>query len=484
MKPVQALYGLSAMKLAKCSPASGLHSPRDKLVTRALLLLLLGGIFGLTAGCTLLRIGVQGAGKPSAEPGLVEEQLELQRFVDDFLARGAQGLDESAERLGTDAGREQVLRLKLLLGSSVLSIVSGPNPNANLLDLVSVTVLTRLSIQDYWMHTTNGAAFQPWLDATRVLETNVWDLAARFLQPAQVAELRAGIEEWYARTPEVRTAFFARPHAFLHMMRTSQEKEAPRTSVFSLINLDATAGLDPAVREVTQTRLFGERAMFTAQRMPFVLRLQGELLAYEVTEQPASRLVLSNFTQLSESTQRISGAAASLSQTVGQLPDRISAELKEVLAALESQEGKLPDLVAKVDRALVSGEKMSSSLTTTLTDFTRLMKLFRVGEPRTNEPRTNERPFNILDYAKTAEEIGATAQNLNALIGSMNQSTPEIQRLSLQASADLKKVLDRGFRLGLVLIAVLLTGAVLAGLVYTFFAEKLKRRAAAGSGQS
>jgi hypothetical protein len=60
------------------------------------------------------------------------------------------------------------------------------------------------------MHTTNGAAFQPWLDANRVLETDVWDLAARFLQPAQVAELRAGINDWYARTPwvGVRTTYF------------------------------------------------------------------------------------------------------------------------------------------------------------------------------------------------------------------------------------------------------------------------------------
>ena len=478
MKPTQALYGLSAMKLAKCSPASALHSPRDKLVTRALLLLLLASTSGLTAGCTLLRVSRGGAGKPSAHPGLVEEQSEVQRFADDFIARGGQGLDQSAERLGTDAGREQVLRIKLVLGSSMLSIVSGPNPNANLLDVVSVTVLTRLSIQDYWMHTTNGAAFQPWLDATRVLETNAWDLAARFLPPAQVAELRTGINVWYARTPEVRTAFFARPHAFANMVRTTQGEEAQSTSVFSLVNLDPIAGLDPAVREVTQTRLFAERAMYTAQRLPFVLRLQGDLLGYELAEQPSARLLLSNSTKLSDGVLRISAAAASLSQIVGQFPDRISAERKELVAALESQEGKSRDLVAGVDSALVSGEKLSNSLTITLTNFTGLMKLLR-GEPRKNKP-----PFNILDYAKTAEEFGAMAQNLNALIGSMNQSAPEIQRLTQEANADLQKEVDRGFRLGLVLIAVLLTGAVLAGLVYTFFAEKLKRRAAAGSGQS
>jgi len=394
------------------------------------------------------------------------------------MARTGQALDDCAERLGTDSGRVEVLRLKLTSGSSLLSVVSGPNPGANLLDLVSVAVLARMFVQDYWMKTTNGAAFQPWLDASRVLETNVWELAARFLQPAQIDELRLGINEWYVRTPEVRTAFFARPYAFGSMVRTTKEKGAQMNSVFSLVNLDPTAGLDPAVREVTRTRLFAERAMFTMQRIPFLLRLQTELLAYELTAQPAVQLALSNYTQLSDSAARLSRAAESISQSASQLPDRLSAERKEILAALDSQQSKLRDLVAGVDRALVSGQKMSDSLNLTITNFDGLMKRFGVGEPTTNAaPDTNSPPFNILDYAKTAGEVGSMAKDINTLVGSVNQSAPAIQRLSQQAGADVQKVVDHGFWLGLVLIAVLLTGSVLAGLVYRFFAEKLKHYA-------
>jgi hypothetical protein len=473
MKTAQALFGLSATKPANCSPASGPHSSRDKLATRSLALVLLVGVLALTPGCTLLRFGRGTPAKASAQPELVDEQIQLQRFTDDFIARGGQALKESAERLGTDAGREEVLRIRLLLGSSLLSVVSGPNPNANLLDLVSMTALTRMSVQDYWMKTTNGAAFQPWLDASRVLETNVWDLAARFLKPAQVDELREGIKVWYARTPEVRTAFFARPHAFASMVRTTQEKGAG--SVFSLVNLDPTAGLEPAVREVTQSRLLAERTMYTAQRMPFLLRLQAELLAYELTEQPAARLALSNSTQLTDSAQRIGRAAESLSQTASQLPDRLSAERREVLAALDVQEGKLRDLVAGVDRTLVSGEKMSGSLNITVTNIGGVLKQLRVGEPKTNRP-----PFNILDYAKAADEVDNVAKDLNALVGSINQSMPGIQRLRQQADAEAQELVNHTFRLGLVLIAVLLAGSVLAGLLYTFLAQKLKQRGAGG----
>jgi hypothetical protein len=445
-------------------------------------MLLLLSMLALMPGCGLLRapttvVSAVVPGKKSSGHDPVDEQIQLQRFVDDSIARSGQALDECADRLGSDSGRAEVLRLKLVIGSSLISVVSGPNPSANLLDLVSVTVLSRMSVQDYWLKRTNGAAFQPWLGASRMQETNVWQLAAQFLKPDQVDELRQGIKEWYARTPEMRTAFFARPQAFASMVRTTKEKGGRMESVFSLVNLDPTAGLDPAVREVTRTRLFAERAMFTMQRMPFLLRLQTELLAYDLTTQSAVQVALTNSTQVSESAERISRAAESISQSVAQLPDRLSAERKEILATLDLQETKLRDLVAGVDRALVSGKALSDSLNITVTNVGCLMKQFGVGESTTTNavPDTNSPPFNILDYAKTAGEADNLAKDLNALVGSLNQSAPEIQRLSRQTGADLQKVVDHAFHLGLVLIGVL----VLAGLLYTFLAQKLKRPTAA-----
>lgn len=471
-------------KPANCFRASRKrHSSHFERVTCSVALLLLLSVLTLTPGCGLLRapttmVSAVVPGNKSSGPDPVDEQIQLQRFVDDSLARSGQALDACAERLDTDAGRAEVLRLKLVCGSSLISVVSGPNPTANLLDLVSVSVLSRLSVQDYWMKRTNGVAFQPWLDASRVLETNVWQLSAQFLKPEQVDELRQGIMQWYARTPEMRTAFFARPQAFASMVRTTKEKGAEMNSVFSLVNLDPTAGLDPAVREVTRTRLFAERAMFTMQRMPFLLRLQTELLAYELTAQPAIQMVLSNSTQMGDSAERISRAAESMSQSVAQLPDRLSTERKEILATLELQESKLRDVVAQVDSALVSGKGLSDSLSITVTNVGGLMKLFGVGEPKAKDvpnpttlPNTNSQPFNILDYAKTAGEADNLAKDLNALVLSLNQSTPGIQRLSQQTVADAQKVVDHAFRLGLVLIATLLV----TGLLYTFVSLKLKQ---------
>jgi hypothetical protein len=262
------------------------------------------------------------------------------------------------------------------------------------------------------------------------------------------------------------------------MVRSTQEKGGEKKgSVFSLVSLDPMAGLEPAVREVTQSRLFAERAMYTTQRLPFVLRLQVEMMGYEMGEQPAIRLVLTNSTQLSDSAERFSRSTESLSESIAQLPDHLATERKEILTAFDAREGKLRELVAGTDRALVSGEKMSDSLNISITNFNNLMKRFGVGEPATHAPRgTNTRPFNILDYATTADEIDKMAKDVNVLVSSIGQTTPEIARLRQQAHAEAHNIVFHSFWVGLVLIAVLLVGSVMAGLVYTFLAQRLKQR--------
>lgn len=68
--------------------------------------------------------------------------------------------------------------------------------------------------------------------------------------------------------------------------------------------------------------------------------------------------------------------------------------------------------------------------------------------------------------------MSAMARDLNTLIASVSESIPQLERRSRQAGTELERVVNRGVRLGLVLIGVLLTGAVLAGLVDRVLAER------------
>lgn len=449
------------------------RSQRESRFTHRLLFALkpipaLAVLLALVAGCSVLRtpqkvvqavVPVVGGEK---QPDPIELQVQIQRFTDDYASRTIQSLDDYARITGTEAGRIQALNWKLTSLSSMVAIASGPNPNVNLLDLVAVNTLTRIIVEERAQNSTNGPAFQTWVANSRVLETNAWRLAAAFLKPAQLDELRAGIHRWYQENPGLHDGFLARPSELVAMIRTTPREQRGVDSVFNLVGLDPTIGLDPAVREVTKTRLFAERAMYTLQRMPVLIRWQSELLAYDLTQLPEVRQVVSNST-------RLSASADTISRTAAELPDRITAERKAILAALEQQESKLRDLSAEVNRTLQSGAAMSDSLNVTITNFDTLMKRFGVGEPDTNSAAaadTNSPPFNILDYGKVADQIGGMARELNVLLTTANQNATQLTRLSDEATAKVDHAVDRAFRRGVMLIVIFLVGSVLAGLVY------------------
>ncbi|HLH52882.1 MAG TPA: hypothetical protein VKY92_04630, partial [Verrucomicrobiae bacterium] len=218
--------------------------------------------------------------------------MKIERFTDNFSLQTAQALEDYANKSASEASKVEALRLRLLSASAVTSIASGPNPSANLLDMVAIVTLSRMAVEDRWLKSAERPALQPWLAASRELETNVWQLAASELKPAYIEELHETIGRWSVQNPEARSTFFARPQEFASAVVPKGKVGTDVNSVFGMVNLDPTAGLDPAVREVTKTRLLAERAMFTFQRMPFLLRLQTELLAYRLTDQPEVRLAL------------------------------------------------------------------------------------------------------------------------------------------------------------------------------------------------
>jgi hypothetical protein len=399
---------------------------------------------------------VPGVYSTPPDPALV--QREVLRYADDFFARTKSSLDEYATRIGTPEAHEQALTWKLSLNSSALGIATGANPMANLVDFLALSSLTRAFLEKRAVNVEPRAAFDLWLENSRILETNAWKMAGDVLTPQQQTEFRGIVDRWLAQNAQAGAGFFQRPQELASGLRQAGEEKAKAGggSVFSLVGLDPTAGLDPAVREVTRTRLFAERALFAAQRIPFLLRWQTELMAQQLLHGPEVTNALS-------SVERLSRAAESASQTAALLPDRVSAERKAILDALGSQEGKLKDLSTDIDRTLATAEKMSTSLNTTLITFDALMKRFGVGEPSTAPANTNSAPFNILDYARAAEQIATMAQQVDELIKNaagtldtpaLDKRIASLNALATQARADAKSVLNHAFLLAAGLIVL------------------------------
>jgi hypothetical protein len=405
-------------------------------------------------------------------------QTDLLRYADDFFARTSRGAEECARTAQSAEQRVAFLDWRLTINTAALGIATGANPTANLVDFLGLSSVLRVFLQQQHANAHDVDSVAAWLENSRALETNAWRLAQLYLTPDQQRELRTTIDRWLEQGIKANAGFFRRPLDVASGIRLSSKEAKQTGSVFGLIGLDPTAGLDPAVREVTRTRLFAERALFAAERMPVALRWQAELLAEKL-------LLQEGVTNALTSLDRLSRATESASHTAALLPERLSAERKAILDAFDAQEGQLRELAAQMQHTLATGEKMSTSLNTTLTTFDALMKRFGVGEPGKAPRDTNAPPFSILDYAQTAERITAMAQQLDLLLKNatgtvetpaLDKRIAQLETLSRQARADAKSVLNHAF--------LLLAGLVLLSFACLLAVRRLSRPASSPAGRA
>ncbi len=404
-------------------------------------------------------------GTTSKQPDPAVLQLKLMRYADDSVSRINRTVEDFVARPETT--QEEIalgMRARLAHSRTLIGLATGPNPNVALLDLISMASLTRMSLDTAVTDLPDGNKYQPMLETALAMETNVWAMAGELLKPEQQQELRTAIEDWYRDNARPERTVFSRPQEFATGIRKAMESGSKKDGgFFSMLTLDPMAGLDPAVREVTETRLFAERALFAAQHAPRLLRWEIELLTWELSHQPEMQTLLSNSTSLTASLDRASRTAA-------ELPDRITSEREAILSELKDQEGQLVALSAEIKQTLEAGGQMSTSLNTTITTFDGLMKRFGVGEPKPEKAADpNAKPFDILDYAQTAEHVAGMADQLHGVLTELNATLDspaldtqiaKLNDVSARTAAEVKDILTHATLLVAGLIALTILGVL------------------------
>jgi hypothetical protein len=425
----------------------------------------------LLNGCGLLRFGgsppkpqvssmqlTNPASGPVTFPVL---QQQVMRFADTYAATVAQACDEISANTTNTGLRLTTLRWKLGQASSAYTDATGENPAVNALDMLVLVSMARIVVEGYGVDT-YGDAIRPLVEAQRNLETNAWMMASGVLKPSQKQELKDMISEWHAKNPHQNYVGSIRFLEFVTALgkKPTQATTAP-TSIFSLLYLDPLAGLDPTAAAIEETRELGERAMYYAQRMPGLLSWQAEVLAYQLGNQPASQQILSDANRLATSSEIFAKTAQQLPQLIN---DQRQAAIQQILDGLTAQGDKSRELLGDTRLTLDSASGAATNLNAAIQSLTEFVKY--VSPTNSQNSSTNHHPFNVLDYGAAAAQIGTAANNLNALLASVNQSMPQLEKLSQQTKADADDVVRHAFRYGLLLILVLLAGSVVAALVY------------------
>ena len=465
--------------------------------------LLLFGV--LLSGCSLLSSG--SSSTPKAEVKALQSksvklgsttlaslQNDTMRFADDYATTVAQAADDFSASATNDAHRIAALRWKLEQANAAYVNASGRNPILNALDMVVLATLSRMVVEDPAVVEKLAEAGPALANTHRRLETNAWDLVAAVLRPEQKTELTDLMNEWRRRNPQQRYVGGVRFREFAIDVGQGVESASRKpTSVFNLLFIDPMAGLDPTARAIAETRQSAERLTYYAQRAPVLLSWQAELLTYQLADQPTARQLLANVQSLSDSTAAFARTADKLPDLIDQqrhaaiqqVFDGLANERTNLLAVLDSENDKARGLLVETRQTLNAGSQMASSLDAAIQSLSAFVRfVYRPPDSNAAPPdvSTNKHPFNILDYGQAASQLGAAAVDLNSLLTSINQSTPQVAQLSKQAQADARNLLDRAFWQALLLILILLAGSVIAGLIYRILAAKITRPRPAYSG--
>ena len=458
------------------------HLPRATgccLLLSALLLLLIG------SGCGLLRTAAEipaqavqavTPGKPAPPPfDPVATQQTIFRFADEYMLSMGGGVD--ALRRGPHAlSAAEVLRWKVALSTETLAIASGPNALANLLDMTAFVTVMRMTMEEHWQPVVFGESALPMLESCRRFEATIWAHVAASLTSEHQTELRTAIEAWHHHNPAPENVLSARAVSFTSdVAKPGADADDRFGSVFGLLKMDPFSGLDPALREIAEARLFAERALYVVQRLPMLLRWHTELLSLNALEQPTVQQLVSNSTEIAASLGRFATVAEAL-------PGHVSAEREAIVGALEAQEASLTPLVNDVQQALTAGSEMSASLNTTLTTFDALMQRFGVGETNAvDSASTDSEPFRIQDYGDTAAQLDAAAAQVTELLRTFDQTlgSTNLAQLSAQVGPAVQEVqaggkamVDYAFWKGLLLVTLTLLAALLYRLICRVFAGR------------
>jgi hypothetical protein len=407
---------------------------------------------------------------------LARVQLQLMRFADDYVGT----IFSAAAKLEPVTAQERlmVMSLEVNQAAAAWDIASGPNPWADLLDMVVLATLTRSVFEDHWVGVF-GARAQPVLAALRNVEERAWTQASVVLGPQEQQTLRDAIASWRASHPEASDE--------IALVRIEHLGSGPSDKRFLLgapgailgdLGLDPLAGLDPAVRQVEQARLLGERAVFFAKRAPTLIDLQARQLVMQLEQQPRSQEAF----QIAE---RVSSSMQAFARTAAGLPGLVDREreaaVRQVLDALRAQEGRAQSLLAEARTTLEVGRSTAASVDATIRSLDVLITRLQQPPPPGTPP---SRPFDVDDYTRALRQLGESTQELQALLAAVDREGSSLEVLMQRASEESRGVVDHAFRRALVLVAVLVASVLAAAIAYRAAATRIQGRGGGRAGTS
>jgi hypothetical protein len=266
------------------------------------------------------------------------------------------------------------------------------------------------------------------VEAMTEIEEDITRLASSVLPGDIFSKFQKGVSE-FAREHPMRGAF-GRESARPALAQASQSPSLSWVLDSSLAPLRAIGGLDQTAVAIHEVAGVADEIKTVASHLPEEIHWHAELLAYEIESKESVVSALKSFAALSAS-------AESLSETARKLPAELRAQATAVLEDTEKTQNSLRETMKEaqstlltVDKTIKSADETSQNLSKagkawedaiqTIWDMVNDLKGDPEEEP-SQAPEEEGRPFDILDYAKTADEVADAGVKLQAAVQEVRQ---------------------------------------------------------------
>jgi len=344
-----------------------------KRIASILLLLLICA--AMTAGCAHRK--KQASGPLPADKALVQldptvVRSELFAFIDTYGAIIAQPSDVLIANTSKREVATWALQHKITGATVLLTDAAAANAVGGMLDAVVYVSLERAFLEEHWVPTLLGPEGMPLLQASREGEADAWTMAAKFLNPAQIAELRAVIDRWRKEHPN---HYYVGNIRFSDLAAYRQYGADPATakpgSVFSLLYLNPLPSLDPVAEELRQYRLLTERLTFVLLRMPTLMSWRVEQAMNLVVDLPQADRIIASTTQVAGASDRLvnvfakypSDLSSERKAAIEQWMTGMDAQRREIQKELDSEHSRLGATLEETRRTIASARTAAASIT-------------------------------------------------------------------------------------------------------------------------
>lgn len=441
----------------------------------------------LLGSCNVLRQATSPSDK-SAAAQTDAVFTDLVRFTDITTLRIHAATREFAQASKDPNAELQAATWRLESQRFLTQTTGGPNSTVAMLDTVVTLTVTRWLHEDYWLPKVYGDSDRIVLAAFENSEKDCWILLERYLDKELVGKVRGVLHAWREQNPELAPAKLIEFPNFYTLVLSQKGKGLFDEGLLGIVGLDPLSGLEPMARQVELSRMLGLRALYFAQRVPRLLGSEIDVRMLTARETSEWHQVLSNLddvtktlTQFAATTEKLPEyVRAERESAVKQVSDELSVQRAGIVSDLTTLKGPLDDLVRNSQATLEAATRASTALTGTVTAVDGMLAGIsarsKEGEPAERPAGAPEpppsKPFDPVEYGAMAEHVGTAADHLGgtvrdvtALLATLDQRLPAMQKVLDETAARGQATVDRAL-LGLLGVGLALVGAwALASLV-------------------